>query len=84
MSPGVYAWTLHRDVDLATLLALDTSFQYSCNVDVKILRTFEDRDIVIVKMKEEVFQLDITSMVWKKLNLRTNSITLYPYTITPG
>ena len=65
LSPGVYAWTLHRDVDLSTLLALDTSFPYSCNVDVKILCTFEDRDIVIVRAKEEVFQLDITTMAWK-------------------
>ena len=50
-SIGDHAWLPHRNVDLATLLALDTSFPYYWNHTVRILCTFEDRDIVVVRAK---------------------------------
>src|SRR5664279_4125838 len=62
-----HAWTPHRNVDLTTLLALDTSFPYLWNYVVKILCAFEDKYIMVVRAKEGVFQLDISTMLWKKL-----------------
>ena len=81
---GDHAWTPHRNVDMATLLALETSLPYHWKHTVKILCAFEDRDIVVVRAKEGVFQIVISTMPWKKLSLANVSCTLYPYTMTPG
>ena len=81
---GDHAWTPHRNVDMATLLALDTSFPYHFKHPVKILYALEDTYTVVVRAKEGVFQLDISTMLWRKLHIDNVSFTLYPYSFTPG
>ena len=84
-STGDHEWTPHNNVNLATLLSLDTSFPYHGEHAAKLLCAFEDKDRVIVRVKEGVFQLDFSNMQCKKFYCASNiSCTLIPYSVTPG
>lgn len=61
-SAGDYDWTPHSNVNLAAILALDTSFPCHGKHVLRLLCAFEDRDMVIVWAKEGVFQLDVSNM----------------------
>lgn len=78
------AWVPDRKLELDTLLGLDKSWPYHGKYAVRLLCAFEDRDIMIVRAKEGVFQLDIRSLEWKKFKSRKLWSTMHPYSMTPG
>jgi hypothetical protein len=71
------------NIELDTLLTLDTSFPYVGKYAVRLLCVFEDRDMLVVLAKEGAFQLDISNMQWKKYNSGKHLCTLYPYLVPP-
>ena len=83
-SAGDYDWTPHSNVNLATILALDTSFPCHGKHVVRLLCVFEDRDMVIVWSKEGVFQLDLSNMWWKKFYRIKSGCTLFSYSVPSG
>jgi hypothetical protein len=58
-------WTPHSNVNLATLLGIDTLFPFHGKRAVRILCAFEDKDMVVVWTNEGVFQLDLHSAMEK-------------------
>jgi hypothetical protein len=81
-STGAHSWMRHLNVELDTLLALDTSFPYHGKYAVRLFYVFEDRDMLAVQAKEGLFQLDISNMQWKKYNCTKRWCTIYPYSVT--
>jgi hypothetical protein len=83
-STYAHSWMCLLNVELDTLLALDTSFLYHRKYVVRLLCVFEDRDMLVVRAKEGVFQIDISNMQWKKYNSTKRWCTIYPYSVTSG
>jgi hypothetical protein len=83
-STGAHSWMHNLNVKLDTLLALDTSFPHHRKYAVRLLCVFEDIDMLVVRSKEGVFQLDISNMQWKKYNSAKRWCTIYPYSVTSG
>ena len=83
-SSGDHEWTCHTEVNLATLLALDTTFPYKGRHALRLLCTIEDTYMVVVWAKEGVFQIDLSNMKWKRFSGTTYYFPLYPYTVPPG
>jgi hypothetical protein len=79
-----YVWILKREVDLSNLLVLDTSLSYDGRYKPKILCVCEDRDILVVRVKNVVCQLNINNYQWKKIYGDLDSCTIYPFTMVPG
>jgi hypothetical protein len=59
----------HINVELDTLLALDTLFPCHKKYEVRLLCESEDRDMVFVPTKEGSFKLDINNTQWKEVQL---------------
>jgi hypothetical protein len=76
-SAGDHVWILDREVDLFNLLVLDTYLSYDGTCKLKILCTCEDRDILVIRVKTVVFQLDIKNYKWKKIYAGLDSCTVY-------
>jgi hypothetical protein len=72
-STGTHSWMRHLNVELDTLLALDTSFLYHGKYAVRLLYVFEDRDMLVVTL----FQFDISNMQWKRYNSAKHWCTIY-------
>jgi hypothetical protein len=51
-----HVWILEREVDLSNLLVLDKSLSYDGRCKPKILCACEDRDILVVRVKNVVYQ----------------------------
>ena len=79
-----HAWKLHRVVNLATVLGIDTTFPYYGKCAVRLLCAFEDRDVVFVSAKEGIFQLYFSNLQWSKFNAANIHCTLYPFSMIPG
>ena len=56
----------HTKLELDTLLGLDTSLPYHGKYAIRLLCAFEDRNMLVVRAKEGAFQLDVSSLEWKK------------------
>jgi hypothetical protein len=54
-----HVWILEREVDLSNLLVLDTSLSYDGRCKPKVLCACEDRDMLVVRVKNVVYQLNI-------------------------
>ena len=78
------SWTHHINVELDTLLALGKSFPYHGKYAVRLLCIFKDRDVLVVRVKEGVFQLDMSNWQWKTYNSARRWCTLHPYSVRPG
>jgi hypothetical protein len=82
-STYAHSWMRQLNIELDTLLTLDTSFPYVGKYAIRLLCVFEDRDMLVVLAKEGAFQLDISNMQWKKYNSGKHLCTLYPYLVPP-
>jgi hypothetical protein len=68
-STNAHSWICQLNIELDTLLTLDTSFPYARKYVVRLLCVFEDGDMLIVQAKEGAFQLEISNMQWKSIIL---------------
>ena len=68
-STGNDEWIPHSNVNLASILALDTSSALCKIYAVRLLCAVENKYMVIVEAVDGVFQLDISNMQWNKLHL---------------
>jgi len=64
---GDHVWSLDREIDLSSLLGCGTSLLYDDRFKQKILCACEDRDILVIRMNDGVFQLDIRNYKCKKI-----------------
>ena len=78
------AWVPHTKLELDTLLGLDTSLPYHGKYAIRLLCAFEDRNMLVVRAKEGAFQLDVSSLEWKKFKSPKHWCTMHPYSMTPG
>jgi hypothetical protein len=79
-----HVWIPEREVNLSNLLILDTSLSYDGRCKPKILCACEDRDILVVKVNNIVYQLNIKNYQWKNIYGDLDSCTIYPFTMVPG
>jgi hypothetical protein len=78
------SWTCHINFELDTFFGLDTSFPYNWKHAVRLLCVFEDKNELVVRAKEGVFQLDMSNWQWRKYNSARRWCTLHPYSVRPG
>ena len=78
------SWQHHIKVELDTLLPIDTSFPYHGKCEVRLLCVVEDSDILVVWVKEGVFQLDMSNWQWRKYSSARRWCTLHPYSGSLG
>jgi hypothetical protein len=78
-----HVWILEREVDLSNFLVLDMSLSYDGRCKPKILCACEDRDILVVRVKNVVYPLNIKNYRWKKIYGYLDSCTIYPFTMEP-